>query len=136
MNEWLAARNILAVRLDNIGDVIMLGPALRAVKETPPQARLTLLASPAGATAAPLLPWIDDVIVWRASWQDVGGRILFNPAHELKLINLLSERSFDAAFYSPPPRGKRPGTSLSSRAIWDSFSLINEERLASARDRR
>lgn len=70
MNEWLAARNILAVRLDNIGDVIMLGPALRAVKETSPQARLTLLASPAGATAALLLPWIDDVIVWRASWQE------------------------------------------------------------------
>jgi len=34
MNKWLAARNILAIRLDNIGDVIMLGPALRAVKET------------------------------------------------------------------------------------------------------
>ena len=51
MNEWLAARNILAVRLDNIGDVIMPGPSLRAVKETSPWARLTLLASPAGATA-------------------------------------------------------------------------------------
>lgn len=97
MNKWLAACNILAVRLDNIGDVIMLGPALRTVKETSPQARLTLLASPAGATAALLLPWIDDLIVWRASWQDVGGRILFDPAHELELINLLSERSFDAA---------------------------------------
>ncbi|MGZ3585578.1 MAG: glycosyltransferase family 9 protein [Ktedonobacterales bacterium] len=68
MNGWLAARNILAVRMDNIGDVVMLGPALRAVKETSPNARITLLASPAGATAAPLLPWVDDVIVWRAIW--------------------------------------------------------------------
>jgi len=50
MNKWLAARNILAIRLDNIGDVIMLGPALRAVKETSPQVHLTLLASPGGAT--------------------------------------------------------------------------------------
>ena len=41
MHEWLAAKHILAVRLDNIGDVIMLGPALRAVKETSPNARLT-----------------------------------------------------------------------------------------------
>ena len=97
MNDWLEARNILAVRLDNIGDVIMLGPALRAVKETSPNARLTLLASPAGATAVPLLPWIDEVIVWRASWQDVGGRIPFDPEYELKLINLLSEQCFDAA---------------------------------------
>ena len=97
MNEWLAARNILAARLDNIGDVIMLGPALRAVKETSPQARLTLLTSPGAATAATLLPWIDDVIAWRATWQDIGGRIPFDPAYELKLIGMLSERRFDAA---------------------------------------
>jgi ADP-heptose:LPS heptosyltransferase len=97
MDDWLAASNILAVRLDNIGDVIMLGPALRAVKETAPAARLTLLASPAGATAAPLLPWIDDVIVWRAVWQDVGGRMPFDPGRERELIALLAERAFDAA---------------------------------------
>ena len=60
MNEWIAAQNILAIRLDNIGDVIMLGPALRAVKETLLDARLTLLASPAGAPAVSLLPWIDE----------------------------------------------------------------------------
>ncbi len=82
MNEWLSAQNILALRLDNIGDIIMLGPALRAVKETSPQARITLLASPAGSTAAPLLPWIDDVITERVVWQDVGGHIPFDPARE------------------------------------------------------
>jgi len=97
MNEWLAAKNILAVRLDNIGDVVMLGPALRAVKETSPQARLTLLASPAGSTAVPLLPWIDDVITWRPIWQDVGGCMPFHPARERELINMLAERQFDAA---------------------------------------
>src|SRR5579859_2794879 len=97
MSHWLAARNILAIRMDNTGDVLMLGPALRAVKETLPEARLTLLASPAGASAAPLLPWLDDVIVWRATWQDVGGRIPFDPNRELQLIDLLSERNFDAA---------------------------------------
>lgn len=96
-NQWLQARNILAVRMDNIGDVIMLGPALRAVKETSPQVRVTLLASPGGATAAPLLPWIDDVIVWRAIWQDVGGRMPFAPERERELITMLAERQFDAA---------------------------------------
>src|SRR5438270_2839144 len=97
MNAWLKARNILAVRMDNIGDVVMLGPALRAVKETSPDARITLLASPAGASAAPLIPWVDDVIVWRAIWQDVGGRMPFDPAREHELIALLTERKFDAA---------------------------------------
>ena len=97
MNEWLAAKNILAVRLDNIGDVLMLGPALRAVKETSPQARITLLASPGGSTAAPLLPWIDDVLTWRSVWQDVGHHMPFNPAYERELIELLVQRNFDAA---------------------------------------
>ncbi len=97
MSKGLSAHNILAIRLDNIGDVIMLGPALRAVKETLPDARLTLLASPGGATAVPLLPWIDDTIVWRASWQDVGGHIPFDPQREQQLISLLAEHTFDAA---------------------------------------
>ncbi len=96
MNEWLTAKNILVVRLDNTGDVLMLGPAVRAVKETSPAARITLLASPAGASAVPLLPWIDDVIIWRPIWQDVGGRMAFDPARERELIELLAERGFDA----------------------------------------
>jgi ADP-heptose:LPS heptosyltransferase len=44
-----------------------------------------------------LLPWIDDVIVWRPIWQDVGGRMPFDPAREWELIRLLAERKFDAA---------------------------------------
>ena len=96
MNAWLAARNILAVRPDNIGDVIMVGPALRAIKETSPAARLTLLASTGGAAVAPLLPWVDDVIPWRTIWQDLG-HLPFDPARELQLIALLRERAFDAA---------------------------------------
>jgi ADP-heptose:LPS heptosyltransferase len=97
MNAWREARNILAVRLDNTGDVVMLGPALRAVKQASPDARISLLASPAGSAAAPLLPWIDDVIVWRSIWQDVGGRMPFDPQREWELIQLLAERRFDAA---------------------------------------
>ena len=97
MNEWLAARNILAVRMDNMGDVVMLGPALRAVKQASPSARITLLASPAGAQVASLLPEVDDVIVWRAIWQDVGNRMPLDPARELDLVRLLAQRRFDAA---------------------------------------
>ncbi len=95
-NSWTDARDILAVRLDNAGDVVMLGPALRAVKETSPQARLTLLATPAGAAAAALLPWIDEVMVWRPVWQDLG-HLPFDPAREWDLIATLRERHFDAA---------------------------------------
>src|SRR5436853_7309790 len=95
MNEWLAAKNILAVRLDNMGDIVMLGPALRAVKETSPHARLTLLASPAGTSPAALLPWIDDVITWRSIWQDAGGGRPIRPARERDLVGLHTERNID-----------------------------------------
>lgn len=97
MKGWLTAKNILAVRMDNIGDVIMLGPALRAVKETSPHAHLTLLASPGGGAAASLLPWIDDLLTWRAIWQDVGGHIPFDANREYELISQLREHRFDAA---------------------------------------
>ncbi len=95
-NPWLGARNLLAVRLDNAGDVVMLGPALRALKTTSPECQITLLASPAGAQAAPLLPWVDSVLVWRSLWQDLG-QLPFDPVRENELIHLLAGRSFDAA---------------------------------------
>jgi len=60
------------MRLDNIGDVIMTSPALRAIKENLPDCRITLMASPSGAQAAPLLPWVDEVLPWRVLWQDLG----------------------------------------------------------------
>ena len=84
------------MRLDNIGDVIMTSPALRAIKENLPQAKLTLMASPGGALTAPLLPWVDEVLPWRVLWQDLG-RLDFDPAREWELINTLAARQFDAA---------------------------------------
>ncbi|MGI8824426.1 MAG: glycosyltransferase family 9 protein [Chloroflexota bacterium] len=97
MNPWLQARNILAVRLDNIGDVVMVGPALRAVKESSPLARVTLLASAAGAAGASLLPWVDDVITVRPIWQDVHARVPFHPDRDIEFAGSLAARDFDAA---------------------------------------
>lgn len=94
----VAFQNILAVRLDNVGDVVMLTPALRALRHAAPEARITLLASPAGACVAPLLGEIDDVIERRVPWQDVSGSLPFDPAGELAFIEALRARSFDAAF--------------------------------------
>jgi ADP-heptose:LPS heptosyltransferase len=97
MNPWLEARNLLAIRLDNMGDMVMLGPALRAIKDTSPAARVTVLASPAGARATTLLPWLDDVMTWEPVWQDTNGRLPQDPLRERRLIDQIAERSFDGA---------------------------------------
>ncbi len=108
-SSWAGVRNVLLMRLDNIGDVVLLSAAIRTVRENLPDARLTLLASPAGAQAVPLLPWLDDVMVWRAVWQDVGGRMPLDPARELELVRALESRRFDAAViftsFSQSPHG-------------------------------
>lgn len=95
--DWAAARRLLAVRLDNLGDVVMLGPALRALGRAAPQARLDLLASPAGAAVAPLLPDVDDVVTTRAIWQDARHELPLDPGREWELISSVRARSYDAA---------------------------------------
>jgi ADP-heptose:LPS heptosyltransferase len=91
-------QNILIVRLDNIGDVVMLGPAVRELRRAYPAARLTLLASPAGASVAGLLPWLDDVIVERAVWQDISDSAVLDERAQQEFIDMLAGRRFDAAF--------------------------------------
>jgi ADP-heptose:LPS heptosyltransferase len=65
----LAGRRILVVRPDNVGDVVLLTPALRALRAAAPDARIELLASPAGAAVAPMIPELDGVLTASPSWQ-------------------------------------------------------------------
>src|SRR5689334_13911701 len=67
-STWRQAGNILCIRLDTIGDVLMTTPALRAVKESAPGRRVTLLTSPAGAAVAGLVSEVDDCLVYDAPW--------------------------------------------------------------------
>jgi ADP-heptose:LPS heptosyltransferase len=56
----------LVTRLDSAGDVLLAGPALRAVGRS--GAKVTLLCSRKGLPAAELLPGIDEVLVFNAPW--------------------------------------------------------------------
>ncbi len=93
---WADVRRLLVMRLDNIGDVVMAGPVLRALKENLSASSITLMASSGGSKVAPLLPWVDDVLSWRVLWQDLG-RLSFDPAREWALIEALRKGSYDAA---------------------------------------
>ena len=95
--QWHAAQRVLAVRLDNLGDVLVTTPAIHALKEALPGARLTLLASPVGAQAGRLNPDLDDVIVYQAPWMDPWHKLPRDPEREQSMIASLRARAFDAA---------------------------------------
>lgn len=56
---------VLACRLDNAGDVILAGPAVRALAS---QASVTMVVGPSGVDAASLLPGVDRVVRFEAPW--------------------------------------------------------------------
>lgn len=91
---WRAARRILCVRLDNLGDVLMTTPAMRALKNLPGRPHLTLLASTAGAAAADFLPDVDDVLRYDAAWvkNDAQGN-----GQDVDMIRRLAAGRYDAA---------------------------------------
>jgi lipopolysaccharide heptosyltransferase II len=92
--RWSDATDILCVRLDGAGDVLMTTPALRALREAKPGRRLTLLTSATGAIAARQVPEIDDVIVFRAPWMkpDCGAA-----ETDFELAAEIAARCFEAA---------------------------------------
>ena len=91
---------ILVVRLDNLGDVLVSGPAIRAVAAR--ASRVVMLAGPHGRAAAELLPGVDHVIEWCAPWIDpepgpvdgVGGDVLIKAIAEEDLDGALIFTSF------------------------------------------
>ncbi|HJQ62446.1 MAG TPA: lipopolysaccharide heptosyltransferase II [Burkholderiales bacterium] len=91
---WSAARRILCVRLDGMGDVLMTTPAMRAFRQSGEKRTLTLLASRAGAAIAPFIPEVSDTIEFVAPWMKPEGS---NAARDTATIAELKSRRFDAA---------------------------------------
>jgi ADP-heptose:LPS heptosyltransferase len=58
----------VVARLDSAGDVLIAGPAVRAVASS--HDGVTFLAGPRGRAAAELLPDVDEIIEWQAPWVD------------------------------------------------------------------
>ncbi|HEY9880899.1 MAG TPA: glycosyltransferase family 9 protein [Leptolyngbyaceae cyanobacterium] len=103
--DWTTANRILCIRLDSLGDVLMTTPAMRAIKETNPQAHLTLMTSGAGGAMAPkgqsstiasLLPIIDETLIYDAPWlKATASRKDSQP--EYAMFEHLRQQQFDAA---------------------------------------
>jgi lipopolysaccharide heptosyltransferase II len=93
--HWHRARNILCIRLDYLGDVLMTTPALRALKESLPGCRLTLLTSAGGAAVTRFIPEIDDTITYAAPW--LKSSEPHDPRIDLAMAERLRSCRFDAA---------------------------------------
>ncbi|MGE5523490.1 MAG: glycosyltransferase family 9 protein [Rhodospirillaceae bacterium] len=92
---WRSAERILCVRLDNMGDVLMTTPALRALKTAAPARHITLLAAPGGAAVTRYIPEIDSVVEYEAPWVKQPADVDVEGSDEL--IDKLYAGMYDAA---------------------------------------
>src|SRR3954454_25404835 len=83
---------VLIARLDNDGDVLLSGPAVRAVAAGADQ--VTLLVGPRGRQAAALLPGVDEVLVWHCPWIDADPQPV-ERADMLEFVERIAARRFD-----------------------------------------
>jgi len=86
--------HVVVARLDNEGDVLLTGPAVRAVAAH--AERVTMLCGPRGRAAAELLPGVDELLVHRAPWIDPEPAAV-DPELELGLVDELGRRGIDRA---------------------------------------
>src|SRR4030095_10678127 len=94
MSEWHQCKNILCIRADNMGDLIMTAPSLRALKQTF-GCRITVLTSHMGNVITPFIPEIDEVIVYDLPWIKINECI--NTETLFSLIEKIKGHNFDAA---------------------------------------
>jgi ADP-heptose:LPS heptosyltransferase len=84
----------LVARTDGLGDVLLTGPAVRAIAAS--GADVTMLVGPAGAPAAQRLPAVRDIVVQRLPWIDANpqpaGRAWFDA-----FVGQIAAGSFDNA---------------------------------------
>ena len=85
-------RSVLAVRTDSAGDVLLMGPAVRALARGAD--RLDLLVSPRGAEAAALLPGVTDDIEIDPPWDGLAPA-RFEPHLVARLVDRVAGPGYD-----------------------------------------
>jgi ADP-heptose:LPS heptosyltransferase len=86
--------HVLVARQDSVGDVLLAGPAVRAVAAG--AGRVTLLCGPRGRAAAELLPGVDQVVVEHAAWIDAQPERVTRKAMD-SLVDRLTDLEVDQA---------------------------------------
>ena len=89
--------HVLVLQWGDADAIVMLTPVLRAVRTAMPDAELTLMTSTVGGEMAPLLPWVDHVMVDPSVGQDGAGSRSINPREEIAFIERLRRHNFSVA---------------------------------------
>ncbi|HKG06177.1 MAG TPA: glycosyltransferase family 9 protein [Pedobacter sp.] len=92
MDEWKRCKNILVIRADNMGDVLMSSPAIHALRNFT-GAVITLMTSVNGAEAAHLNPDVDQVITVDLPWIKTDSAC--NGTEVSSIVELLKGYGFD-----------------------------------------
>jgi histidinol-phosphate phosphatase family protein len=97
-SEWpprsRPAGRVLVVRSDSSGDVLLAGPAVRAVAASAEQ--VVLLCGPRGRAAAELLPGVDQVVEFELPWIEPDPRPV-DPAAQRALVAHIAALAIDEA---------------------------------------
>ncbi|WP_019140409.1 glycosyltransferase family 9 protein [Noviherbaspirillum massiliense] len=93
--RWNQARNLLCIRLDQLGDVLMCTPAMRALKQAVPGRRITLMSSGSGGAVARFVPEVDELIEYASPWMKISRP--HDLSVDLAMVETLRARGFDAA---------------------------------------
>ncbi|MBO9684339.1 MAG: glycosyltransferase family 9 protein [Flavisolibacter sp.] len=94
MSDWMSCKKILCIRPDNMGDLIMSAPAIRALKETF-GCTITLLTSSMAAGIVPFLSEIDEVMIFDAPWVKNANEA--GVSNFYQIIEQIRQKQFDAA---------------------------------------
>ena len=62
--DFAGVKNILIVRLDVIGDMILTSGFIREVRANFPQAKITLVVSPLVYPIVELCPYVDEILIF------------------------------------------------------------------------
>jgi lipopolysaccharide heptosyltransferase II len=92
--SWKGCKNILCIRPDNMGDLIMTGPAIRALKESF-DAKITVLTSSMSAGVIKHMLEIDEAIIFDLPWVKTAEAP--DPGVFNQVVEQIRERNFDAA---------------------------------------
>ncbi|MCX5712227.1 MAG: glycosyltransferase family 9 protein, partial [Candidatus Omnitrophica bacterium] len=88
--------NILVVRNDRFGEFLLIIPALRALKESYPEARITAVIDPQLKDLAQSIETIENLLFWPATKH--------SPVQKIRLLRTLKKARFDAVIMFNPSK--------------------------------